>query len=152
MKTCCVTGHRDAPQMNWARIEEELRNEIRRAIDEGFVRFLSGFANGADLLFARLVAEEKARGAAVLLEAAIPYPGRLNTPNPLFQQLIRRCDEVKVHSRAYSKSCYMVRNRYMVDESARVLAVYDGRPGGGTAATVKYAQKQKKEIIRIAPF
>ncbi len=151
MKSCCVTGHRDAEGMDWTRIEEELRREIRRAIDEGFTRFLSGFAAGADLLFAKLVVEEKEK-RPLFLEAAIPYPGRLKTPDPLFQRLTRRCDEVKVHSPAYTKSCYMVRNRYMVDQSERVLAVYDGRAGGGTAATVKYAEKQKKEILTIAPF
>lgn len=34
----------------------------------------------------------------------------------------------------------MIRNHYMVDHSQRVIAVYDGRSGGGTAATIRYAR------------
>ena len=33
----------------------------------------------------------------------------------------------------------MRRNRYMVDRSARIIAVYDGVPKGGTAQTLAYA-------------
>jgi uncharacterized phage-like protein YoqJ len=36
----------------------------------------------------------------------------------------------------------MKRNRYMVDHSSRVIAVYDGRSTGGTASTVKYSYTQ----------
>ena len=34
------------------------------------------------------------------------------------------------------------RNRYMVDRSARLLAVYDGEPKGGTAQTLAYALRK----------
>ena len=33
------------------------------------------------------------------------------------------------------------RNRFMVDRSQLVIAVYDGRAGGGTARTLAYARK-----------
>lgn len=136
--TCCVTGHRDIPAGKVPFVEAELRKEILLAIEAGYTHFISGFASGTDLIFAEIVVDLK-KIFAITLEAAIPYPGRMETPDKTFQNLIRYCDAVKIHASKYSKSCYMVRNRYMVDCSSRVIAVYDGRKSGGTAATIRYA-------------
>ena len=145
-KTCCVTGHRDIPEEQMDRIQELLRWEILAAIEDGYTRFLSGFATGADLLFVEIVAELR-EVYLITLEAAIPYPGRMKTPDKTFQRLIRCCDAVKVHSDVYSKGCYMRRNRYMVNQSQRVIAVYDGRSTGGTAATVRYAKGKDVRVV-----
>ena len=40
----------------------------------------------------------------------------------------------------------------MVDSAAFLLAVYNGEKRGGTAATVRYAQKAGREIIVIDPI
>ena len=135
-KTCCVTGHRDIPAEQMDRIQKLLRQEILAAIEDGYTHFISGFAAGADFLFADIVAELK-EIYPITLEAAIPYPGRMKTPDETFQRLIRYCDTVKIHSDSYFKGCYMRRNRYMVDQSQRVIAVYNGRPTGGPAAAVR---------------
>lgn len=45
----------------------------------------------------------------------------------------------------------MVRNKYIVNQSERVIAVFDGRDGGGTDFTVRYA-KEKKRDLRIIPI
>lgn len=58
-KTCCVTGHRDIPVGRITYVEQELRHEILAAIADGYTHFLSGFANGADMIFAAIVAEQK---------------------------------------------------------------------------------------------
>ena len=145
-KICCVTGHRDIPEEKMDRIQKLLRQEILAAIEDGYTHFISGFAAGADLLFADIVAELK-EIYPITLEAAIPYPGRMKTPDKTFRRLIRCCDIVKIHSDSYSKDCYMRRNRYMVDQSQRVIAVYDGRPTGGTAATVRYAKEKDVRVV-----
>ena len=44
------------------------------------------------------------------------------------------------------------RNRFLVDHAAALLAVYNGERRGGTAATVRYAQKMGRKIIVIAPL
>ncbi len=38
----------------------------------------------------------------------------------------------------YSKSCFQIRNEWMVNHSARVIAVYNGERGG-TKNTIDYA-------------
>ena len=146
IKTCCVTGHRDIPEEKMDRIQKLLRQEILAAIEDGYTHFISGFATGADLLFADIIAELK-EIYPITLEAAIPYPGRMKTPDETFQRLIRCCDTVKIHSDSYFKGCYMRRNRYLVDQSQRVIAVYDGRPTGGTAATVRYAKGKDVRVV-----
>lgn len=35
----------------------------------------------------------------------------------------------------------------MVDQSQRILAVYDGRATGGTAATLRYAEGKEVRIV-----
>ena len=44
------------------------------------------------------------------------------------------------------------RNQRLVDSAAFLLAVYNGEKRGGTAATVRYAQKAGREIIVIDPI
>lgn len=149
-KTCCVSGHRDISKDKVRIIKEELNRAILWSIEKKYTHFISGFAFGVDLMFAEIVIELK-KSYDITLEAAIPYLGRMKTPDKNFQNLIKACDVVKVHSDCYIKSCYTKRNRYMVDCSQHIIVVYDGRKVGGTVMTMKYAQKLKKEcyIIKI---
>ena len=103
--TCCVTGHRDIPADKIQYVQMQLRQELLQAIQSGYTHFISGFAAGVDLIFAGIVADLK-REYPITLEAAIPYPGRMNTPDEVFQCLLKECDIVKVHTDRYSKSCY----------------------------------------------
>ena len=145
-KTCCITGHRDIPAERMAYVEQELRRAVLEAIEAGYTRFISGFAEGADLMFAAIVAEQKENHPELFLEAAIPYAGRLKTRNKQFHALLQACDGIKVMCREYTPSCFMQRNRYMARESQRVIAVYDGRDRGGTLFTMRYAHTLGRTI------
>ena len=149
VKTCCVTGHRNIPANKINYVKHELCREIQAAIADGYTRFISGFADGADLLFAAIVAEEKQLNPTLSLEAAIPYQGRMRTPNKEFQRLLLVCDRVTVVRESYIPSCYMERNRYMVDHSQRVIAVYDGRKNGGTFSTMRYASAIGRDVRMV---
>jgi len=150
-KTCCFTGHREIPQEKRPEVEAALKAEIETAIKDGYTRFITGLAEGADLIFAALVAELKDHTPGLRLEGAVPYVGRLYRQDPAFLDLAAACDGMKIMSETNTRDCYHARNRYMVDESSRVIAVYDGRERGGTAYTLRYAKKQGKEarIITI---
>ena len=145
-RTCCVTGHRNIPKGKEKYVQEELEQAVKKAVNDGYTRFLSGFAEGVDLTFAAIVAEQKKRRPNLCLEAAIPHRGRLKCKNPLFQSLLCDCDEVTVLCENYTPSCFFVRNRYLVSESGLVIAVYDDREKGGTAYTVGYARSSGKEV------
>ena len=144
-QTCCVTGHRVIPAEKNAIIQSRLREEVMEAISRGFTHFISGFAPGVDLMFSEIVVELKT-SSPITLEAAIPCPDRIKTHEETFQRLIKCCDEVIVHSDHYFRGCHMLRNRYMVDRSAMVIAVWDGRNRGGTAATIRYAIRKNVDI------
>lgn len=151
MKSCCITGHREIPAYKIAYVETELRKSILAAIEDGYTRFINGGAAGADLLFATIVAELKEQGRPLILEAALPYAGRKQSKDRDFQKMLGACDVVKVCSERYNRGCYFVRNRYMVDKSSRVFAVYDGRESGGTVYTMQYARDKGKtvQVIKI---
>jgi len=145
-QTCCVTGHRNLPAGQDA-MRTALREAVQCAMDNGCTHFISGFAEGADLLFAEVVAEFK-QTHPITLEAAIPYPRQRDAQA---QRLLACCDKVIVHSDHYHRGCFYIRNRYMVDQSKYDIAVYDGRDTGGTAATVRYAMRQGCLLFTIHP-
>ena len=107
--TCCVTGHRDIPAERIAYVEQQLRREVLEAIEAGYTRFISGFAEGTDLTFAAIVAEQKERHPELFLEAAIPYTGRLKTRNYQFRTLLQSCDGIKVICQEYTCLLYTSR-------------------------------------------
>lgn len=118
-KVCGVTGHREIPAEYMEQAEQGLRREIEKAIADGYTYFISGFADGADQLFAGIVLEKAKDNPALRLEAAIPY-----------------------------------RNRYMVGQADRVIAVYDGRENGGTVSTIRMVHAQRKEMreVPVGPY
>lgn len=148
-KTCCVTGHRELEPLKIEPIKQALRNAILEALNDGYTHFISGFAEGVDLYFADIVAELK-KEHNLFLEAAIPYRNRIKTKDKEFQRLITQCNAVGIHSEEYSSSCYLVRNRFMVQSSDLVIAVYDGREKGGTLSTMRYAHAMQKEVKVIS--
>ena len=149
-KICCVTGHRDiAPEMIDF-VKKELHKEIVLAIKNGYSHFISGFAVGVDLIFADIVVELKSEYFNITLEAAIPYRKRLEARDKEFQRLIRKCDKVVIKSKHYTRSCFIIRNLYMVEKSERVIAVYDGREKGGTEFTICKARASQRELRIIS--
>ena len=66
-----------------------------------------------------------------------------------YNRALENADQVIILSEQYYNGCFMERNRYMVEQSGRLIAVVNGTKGG-TAATLRYAEKQGLEIDLIA--
>ena len=60
------------------------------------------------------------------------------------------CDYETMVQERYSPDCMIRRNRYMVDHSDLVIAVYDGADGG-TRRTLEYAIRKKVPFLDIRP-
>ena len=150
-KTCCVTGHRDLPQKEINRIKAALRKAIEKAVADGFTCFMSGFAEGVDQYFAEIVLEMQKSNPALELVAVIPYQKRLDNlrQKKWTYEMLEACADVVVIREEYQPSVYSHRNRYMVEHSDRVIAVYDGREKGGTAGTIRFTHVLKKELREI---
>lgn len=150
-KTCCVTGHRDIPDGEIPKVRADLEREVEKAIQDGFTEFLSGFASGVDQYFAEIVAAKKKQCPALRLVAVLPYRARIKSLSKGEDTgaLLNACDEVAVIQETYSPSVYSKRNRYMVEHSERVIAVYDGRETGGTVNTIRFTHTMGKELREI---
>lgn len=151
IKICCVTGHRDIPKEQKDYVKESLRRKILNAMADGFTGFMSGFAEGVDQDFAQIVIELKQSNPALQLMAAIPTRQRLESlqMNPKTKAMLDCCSDIKVIQEEYHPSVYSKRNRYMVEKSGRVIAVYDGREKGGTVGTIRFTHTLKKELREI---
>ena len=58
----------------------------------------------SDLIFAGIVAGLKQK-YPITLEAAIPYPGRMNTPDKEFQRLLKACTHLGLSVTAPDTAC-----------------------------------------------
>lgn len=150
-KTCCVTGHRDLPQNQINFVKAALLREIEKAVADGFTCFMSGFAEGVDQYFAEMVIEKQKDDPSLELIAVIPYQKRLDSLRAKGRtyEMLEACCDVVVIQEEYQPSVYSHRNRYMVEHSDRVIAVYDGREKGGTVRTIRFAHQMKKELREI---
>ena len=68
-----------------------------------------------------------------------------------YRSILRQADSLEYVNREYYEGCMLDRNRRLVESAGLLLAVYNGERRGGTAATVRYAQKLGREIIVLDP-
>lgn len=161
-KVCCFTGHRpqslpcgfDETHPACLRIKRQLRRLIVGLIEKKDVtHFISGAALGVDMWAMELVLELKDEYPDITLEAAVPYRSQSNRwkrdARIRYRELLSECDEVTILQEQYTSDCMLKRNRYMVDKSDYVLAVWNGQWGNGTGSTVRYALNCEKEAYCV---
>ena len=150
-KTCCFTGHR-AEKLPWGSNERDMRClRLKQALADvlsslyaaGIRHFICGMATGADMYFGESVCALREEHPDVTLEAAVRWRTR-------YFRRAEACDKITVLHSAYTPTCMRDRNRYMVDASGVLVAVYNGEPGG-TQSTMLYAMRQGLEIIELTP-
>lgn len=61
-----------------------------------------------------------------------------------FKQVLRKADEVHFICEGYESYAYQKRNEWMVDRASKVIAVYNGEPGG-TRNTIRYYRLRRGE-------
>ncbi len=67
-----------------------------------------------------------------------------------YKAVLESADIVRTISQTQSRGCYQTRNIWMVDRSARVIAVFNGE-AGGTKNTIDYAKRAGVETVVINP-
>ncbi len=111
--------------------------------------FIAGMALGADLDFAEIVLKLQHK-YPVTLECAIPCPSQTYKWNEKdilrYEKIKKQADKVTLVSKCYTPECMLKRNRYMVDKSELIIAVFNGIQKGGTWYTINYAKKENKHI------
>lgn len=162
MKTAAFSGPRPeklpfAPGdvAAFERLGNAIEEQLYLLINRGYTRFFSGMSRGVDLIAAERVLGLRVGGADVFLAAAVPFRGQQDDWEPEdraeYKRIIELSDVQVVLSEAFTPRCYSRRNCYMVEQADLLLAVYDGRSGGGTEQTIGYAAKKGIPITLINP-
>lgn len=145
LHTACFTGHRpEKLTQPETEIVKGLVGEIHRAMEDGLYVFISGMARGVDIRAAEIVLELRTKGKHVRLICASPYEGVERGWSLDWQKrykaVLRAADAVRFICPHYSRSCFQIRNEWMVNHSARVIAVFNGEKSG-TKNTIDYAKR-----------
>ena len=162
-KICAFTGHRPR-KFPWKYNETDSRcvalktvltEQIRMLADAGVTHFLSGMAEATDTWSALSVLALRETNPALKLHCILPCREQADkwrtSSRDLYRSILEQADSIVYVNRAYHKNCMLERNRFLVEHAATLLAVYNGERRGGTAATMRYAQKMDREIIVIDP-
>lgn len=162
-KTICFTGHRKYNNKGFA--WAALRLIIDITAKRGCSSYIVGGALGADLLAAQLVEEyrhifrvreDNILPKLVLAKPFVGYDSRWSARDKKsWAKLCKKAiDEIviigdcpKYYQEA--KYLYLKRDRWMVNRSDAVIAVWDERYSGGTYYTMKYAFDQGKPVYVI---
>jgi len=153
MFTCCFTGHRpEKIDCSEPVIKKLLKEEIIKAIHEGYTEFITGAARGSDIWAGEIVIELKKEYKSIDLICAVPYPGfdkkwSLEWKNK-YRKLLSSAKETVYIRRSFSYDSFQLRNKYMVDRSNMVIAVFNNERGG-TYNTIRYAAKRGIKVINV---
>lgn len=160
---CAFTGHRPK-SFPWKNneaapgcvlLKEVLAEQIKLLADRGVTDWLSGMAQGMDLWTAEIVLDLKEKNPALRLHCILPCEGQEHkwpaSERERYHSILRQADGVIYVNRKYHDDCMLERNRYLVDHSSVLLAVYNGTHRSGTGMTVRYAKRLGREVIVIDP-
>lgn len=162
-KKCCFTGHRPSglpwgyneQDFRYLNLKVELIKKIKQAIEDGFNYFISGMALGVDILAAEIVLNLKKEFPFIKLELAIPCLNQFekwkSSQKERYNKVFKKADFITYVSKEnYFTNCMQLRNKYMVNNSNKIIAVFNGK-NGGTKQTIDYATEKGVEIEIIKP-
>lgn len=150
MLTCAFFGHReillpDIPQ----KLDAALSSLLLR--DASF-RFLVGGMGEFDAMAAQAVRRAKRRETHKQIALHLVLPYMENRLNRFPDEYRARFDEIYIPAEladVYFKRAIPLRNRWMVDQAAVVVACV-ARDFGGAHAALEYARQRGKEILSLA--
>lgn len=161
--TACFTGHRsqklpwrfDEQNERCIKMKETLRFEIEKAIKRGYKTFLCGMAIGFDIICAETLLDLKRQYKDVEIIGALPCKTQdikwAQKDKVRYRAVLAQLDGVRcIYDEYIGAECMLERNRFMVNNSSLMIALFDG-VSGGTKSTIDYARKQGLEIVVIKP-
>lgn len=153
MHRVCFTGHRpEKLTRNEKAIKKDLEKEIRQALADGLNVFITGMARGIDIWAAQIILSLRDEGMDVKLICACPYEGFEHGWNNEWQrqyaEVLNSADCIRYICPGYSRSCFQIRNEWMVNHAARVIAVFSGEKSG-TKNTIDYARRADAPVVYV---
>lgn len=148
------TGHRP-DKLGGYTLPNPIYNNVCRQIEAQLrelkpEKIISGMALGVDQWAAYIAFKNK-----IPFVAAVPFKDQdsvwFQESKLAYAKLLAKAVEVVIVSEGgYSAHKLQIRNEWMVDHCDKLIAIWDGTPGG-TCNCIKYAKSKNKDIIFINP-
>ena len=160
-QTICLTGHRpkylpwgyDETKESCIKFKQDLEIIFENAIKCGYKTFLSGMAEGFDMIGTEILLKLKKKHNIQII-AVVPCLGQelkwSAKQQKRYNHILKQCDNKIVLSLQYTPTCMNERNKFMVDNSSVCIACWNGKPSG-TRNTLLYAKQTncKIKIIKV---
>ena len=150
--TCCFTGHRELPIEKEGEIWQKTYIRVQQLLEQGVKYFGVGGAIGFDTLAAEGMLQVKTLNPQVKIILVLPFKGYQKYWLPGQQEraakIERQVDKIVYCCDRPSRAAFLIRDRHLVDESAYCIG-YCTRSTGGTAYTLRYAEKQGLKVWNI---
>ena len=162
-KTCCFTGHRnnmlpfcgDREKQGMKRLISSIHLNIEQAVNDGYTTFISGMANGIDLICAEIVHNLISRkNLNIDLICAIPYKNHsaelVDPVDKYIYNIILQDSNVVYVNENKTRDCYKKRNQFMIENSSLLIGVYHkSAKRTGTFQTINMAEKANLQLRLI---
>lgn len=153
-KSVAFTGHRTIRPEHLERLRTALAPAIVELYEKGCRDFYCGMAMGFDLLAAEVVIELKAICPQLRLIAAIPFHHQdrfySETDKTRYQNALAATDERIILTTRYDRNAYRIRNAFMIEHAAHVIAYFDASLlYTGTGQTMRMAERKGCSIANL---
>ena len=158
---CAFTGHRphkfpwkgDEADLRCVALKAVLAEQVEKLVAAGVTDFYSGMADGSDVWLSQIVLDLRKENPALKLHCYLPCEGQADkwssSAQERYHSILGQADSVIYVSHKYYDGCMIARNHHLVEAAGRLLAVFNGVKRSGTGATLNYARKLGREILRL---
>ena len=155
--TCCFTGHRrrdlpfegDISKQGVKNLISTVHLLCHEAYGRGIRTFITGMAEGSDIICGSVIMDlmHSEDHPGIELICALPYEDqireiKLPKDRYIYSLLLRMASAVVVTGNADDSGRYRRRNKFMVDNSSELIAIYkEKQRGSGTLQTINMAKR-----------
>lgn len=159
--TACLTGHRpkslpwgyDESKNSCVKFKAEVKKIFIGAINYGINTFLTGMAEGFDMIGAEILLKLRKK-YNIKVVAVVPCLGQelkwSVEQQKRYRNILLQCDERVVLKEHYTSTCMNERNLFMTKNSCVCIACWNGLPSG-TGNTVRFAKENGNKVRIINP-
>ena len=162
--TVALTGHRpdrlagyDMSHPFYRVLHQELSSRVQALLGQHQqLELRSGLALGADTIWAQVGLQlREQHPGRIRIAGYLPFPDQAGrwpkSSRDTWAQIRHDLDREHICAESYSASVMHRRNAVLIQDADLLLALWDGKPTGGTAGTVRLARAQNTLIQVIDP-
>ncbi len=139
---------------DYSHIEEDIRSAVTQFIDRGYDTFITGGADGFDLLATKVILSLRFLHKDIKLVMAVPFLGQeasySEQDREFYEQSLESADPIEIISYNFHSRAYLDRNDFMLANSSQLICYFDGQRGG-TMYTYNRAKRLSMGIVNLAP-